>query len=422
MNKPSTELFKYWLQHGQTNSKTGKWMMFYSKHEIDLKWQKLVFLFEQKQLKGVLSMKVSTQRQLKENNKDCYVVFLYCHNQSEALTKEIGQNILDKTKYFCYDYGSCIYYKDFKNNDKNYTYKLKTTIPNKKPLNKESLLRIKAINDLEDLSAIKEPKYVILDIETNGIGSFRPPLQRPIEIAYRILNKEFKLLYKSISFVKGIKRIDWGDKMKCPYSVKEVNQKGKLLEIIVEKLNRILSKNTYIIGHNIEFDLGCINHHSHIKLKECQTFDTMYRSLNICRLENKVKNDNEENSKTISKEDNTKIENNKKDNIKLPKLLETANYFGIKYTQNKLHTAYYDILITEKCFIAILKYLKEYVSIFEHKGYHQYIKIGSLKYVKMVKAKRINGVVNKVTDDDILKYNEHDLDLYKKGKLKVKTS
>ncbi len=241
-------------------------------------------------------------------------------------------------------------------------------------------------------------KYIILDIETSGIGSFRPPIQKPIEIAFRVLSNNMELIYKYVSFIKTVKKIDWGNNMKCPYTVEEVNKKGKNLEIVVKELNKYFHSEVYIVGHNIMFDLGCINYHSKIKLKDFKFFDTMKRSINICNIRT--------------------IFNDSGDRLKFPRLSELAEFFEVNYKSSKLHGAYYDILITEKCFICILKFLKENVSTFEYEGFHKYIKIDSNEYNKRTdwfdNPEIFKNILN-ITNDDILKYSEHDLDRYRKN-------
>lgn len=207
--------------------------------------------------------------------------------------------------------------------------------------------------------SLKDAKYIILDIETNGIGTFKPPVQKPIEIAFRVLSCNMELIYKYISFISPVKKINWGNEINCPYTVEEINKKGIKLEIVVEKLNKILHSEVYIVGHNIMFDIGCINYHSKIKLKDCKYFDTMKRSINICTI----------------------FRSNGKE-LKFPKLSELAEHFKIKYEYDKLHNAYYDVLITEKCLVCILKFLKENVSTFEYNGFHKYIKINSIEHNK----------------------------------------
>lgn len=172
-------------------------------------------------------------------------------------------------------------------------------------------------------------KYLILDIETTGIGTFRPPKQRPIEISWKAIDQNNKE-QKYSTFVKGVEKIDW-NKGKCPYSVKEVNEKGRKLEDVVSDINSIVDNNTIIVGHNVEFDLGCINCFSDVKIKKTQQYDTMKKSVNICKLPSPYKGLR----------------------YKYPKLGELASHFNIDYNENKAHRGQYDVEITEKCFFKL---------------------------------------------------------------------
>lgn len=320
MEPPSQNNKKYWLWCGPETPTLGKWMFFYQKDEIDSKWAQLCLLFQKKELPGVVSMKVSTKKNCHANKRDTHVVFVFCVYTDEASVKSVAQNILDKTNYFCYEYGSNIYYKPYQ--AQKWKYYLKTNVP----------LRLYPNEAKPHEIECEKAKYIILDIETNGIGSFRPGNQRPIEIAYRALNSDKKLMFKFEGFVKGVTKIDWGKEKECPYSVAEVNSKGVELETIMTDLNKLISNETIIVGHNIAFDLECLNHWSRVWLKDVKTFDTMTQSRELCKLPSKSG-----------------------EGFKAPKLSELASFLKIEVEGEKLHTAYYDVLITGKCFLALLE-------------------------------------------------------------------
>lgn len=171
-------------------------------------------------------------------------------------------------------------------------------------------------------------QFLILDIETDGIGTFRPPTHTPIEISYRALDNKKKCFKIYSKFVKGIKKINWSGGVKCPYTVEQVNKNGISLEEIVQEINKITNGNTCIVGHNIDYDIGCINRHSKIRLNNTKTYDTLKNSINVCKIPGKW-------------------------GYKYPSLQETAKHFGISFDAKKYHTSSYDVEITEKCFFKL---------------------------------------------------------------------
>ena len=63
--------------------------------------------------------------------------------------------------------------------------------------------------------------YIVLDIETNGIGSFRPPTQTPIQVSFQHIDSAGRVLSSYSEFIKGVKKITWGGSIgECPWSLR----------------------------------------------------------------------------------------------------------------------------------------------------------------------------------------------------------
>jgi len=163
--------------------------------------------------------------------------------------------------------------------------------------------------------------YCVLDIETDGVGTFRPPKQRPIQLSYEILDNDFNIVKTYNSYINGVDRIEYGDK-----TVEFINDNGKNKEEVFERLLSDISMDTIMVGHNVEFDLGCLeNMMGYIFSNE--KIDTMKISTDIC-----------------------KMPPFKYGKYKFPKLEELANFLKIEINKSRLHDSEYDVYVTRECF------------------------------------------------------------------------
>ena len=80
---------------------TGKWMLFYDKKTLDDAWSLAKTLYREDKLKGVVSMKCSTNyKNSRASTQNDGVIILYCNNSSDEDTiMDIGKNILNTFKY-----------------------------------------------------------------------------------------------------------------------------------------------------------------------------------------------------------------------------------------------------------------------------------------------------------------------------------
>lgn len=116
----------------------GKWMLFYNKNIINDKWKKVLELFKENKLEGVINVKVSTNMKNQNNNmSNSSVIVLYCDNSRDKKTIiNIGKKIQELMEY---TEQKCMYYKlnynpNMENNKRHYLYQLK--------INKEKQLEI----------------------------------------------------------------------------------------------------------------------------------------------------------------------------------------------------------------------------------------------------------------------------------------
>jgi len=187
-------------------------------------------------------------------------------------------------------------------------------------------------------------KFLIIDIETNGIGSFRPPRQRPIQISFELIKLDGSSLKKYSKFIKNVKKIQWGNSIgNCPWSVEFLNKNGIPIEDCMKEIENYLDEKTICVGHNIDFDIDTLlYHYDSDKLKTLKRICTMKTTTNYCKI--KMENNYYNNS----------------NNYKWPKLYELADKLKIEYDYGKFHDSNYDVEITKKCFLKLfdLKYYK----------------------------------------------------------------
>lgn len=178
-------------------------------------------------------------------------------------------------------------------------------------------------------------KFLILDIETNGIGTFRPATQTPIQVSFQLVNDEGETLIDYSEFIKGVKAIKWGGSIgECPWTVDYVNSVGVPISSCIASIKDALDDDTIIVGHNIEFDISALMNTRHSKtITIAKQICTMKRSVEFCKIPSKYKYSA----------------------YKWPKLIELANSLDIEVDDSKFHDSVYDVEITKQCFLSLLR-------------------------------------------------------------------
>jgi DNA polymerase-3 subunit epsilon len=172
-------------------------------------------------------------------------------------------------------------------------------------------------------------KFIYIDVETNGIGPFRPAQQRIVQLAWLIGKTE------KAYFVSGVDAVS--DKVPHPYDVKFLIENGDDFNMVIKEFYEDLKRSSHIVAHNAAFDIGCIL--NELRLREMQVpesadisaeirskpvIDTMKKTVDICKIDGKY-------------------------GYKWPKL-EELYYFCFKAKPNlKLHDALNDCMVTRDC-------------------------------------------------------------------------
>jgi DNA polymerase-3 subunit epsilon len=181
----------------------------------------------------------------------------------------------------------------------------------------------------------KEPKNLIyIDVETNGIGPFRPAQQRVVQLAWIINDTE-----KSY-FISGVTAVS--DKVPHPYDVEFLAEHGSDFNMVIQDFYNDLREATHIVAHNASFDIGCILNELRLReeslssgeiadeIKNKSVFDTMKRTVNICKLDGKY-------------------------GYKWPRLEELYYFCFQKKPDLILHDALNDCMVTRDCLNMLVK-------------------------------------------------------------------
>ena len=203
--------------------------------------------------------------------------------------------------------------------------------------------------------------FLIFDFETTGIDNnakdkYKPypkhkkPLPRenyPVELAARLIDQSGKTLNEMRVLIKGAERLSpWVLENCTHFNIEKINESGVSFEEALNMLADMVSNETVLVAHNIDYDWNAVlcstvidkkleNHSSYIKLKGCTRFCTMI---------------NETTKKTKQAYYWRKIQK-----MVGPKLQQIAADYGIEYDKDHAHDANYDVSITTKCLIKMIE-------------------------------------------------------------------
>ena len=175
------------------------------------------------------------------------------------------------------------------------------------------------------------------DIETDGIGTFRPPNQKLIQLA-ALIDGTYHVWYSSdVSEVS--------DTHPFPSLLEKCKTHGIPTRQILTEFYELLQPNTQLVAHNLEFDCGtllseCKNHRNR-KLYELIRNIRMNNKL-LCTMRNSIEFCG---IPFVNKYDSSTIR------YKFPKLSELANKFDIEVDEEKVHNAIYDVELLHACYL-----------------------------------------------------------------------
>ena len=130
-------------------------------------------------------------------------------------------------------------------------------------------------------------KYLVLDTETNGIGTFNPPTQRAVQVSWiREDGTEHDYL------LKGVKKISTQPSYPCKHiTVEKLDKEGVTFAEAWSHLRKDIKEVDVIVIHNAQFDMGILYREMRIaKLPNLKTEWNLLRSKKVCCTMNKSEN------------------------------------------------------------------------------------------------------------------------------------
>lgn len=102
----------------------------------------------------------------------------------------------------------------------------------------------------------------VLDVETNGVGGFRPPRQRVMQLAYGAWSPDAPLALADVAsvYVRGAGRVAPAARGVHGLSPEFCETRGVSLGEAVSSLCAAMGSCDELVGHNLEFDVGCLLH------------------------------------------------------------------------------------------------------------------------------------------------------------------
>lgn len=178
-------------------------------------------------------------------------------------------------------------------------------------------------------SIIKPKTYLVFDLETNGIGSFRPPTQTITQLAFIKFSNTGEILDTYSAILKGATQIK--NHPSVTITLDKINKEGIDPKIAIDKFLNSIDENVTLCSHNYEFDKGLIMNHID-KWPSNPSICTMRLSTDFCRL--------------------PKLgPASRYPGYKFPNLKELSTKLKIKSDETKFHDALYDCYITKECVI-----------------------------------------------------------------------
>lgn len=178
--------------------------------------------------------------------------------------------------------------------------------------------------------------FIVLDIETNGIGTFRPGRQRAIQVCYVKCDHNGKILKSYETFIKGV-RSSRSPVMPDDWTLELINKQGIDIKDCIKEIELDIDANTIIVGHNIDFDIDCLVYMCPSEIiSQTRRICTMKSSVQFCKMPRQGVG-------------------SRYGGYKWPKLKELAECMDIVVEDDRLHDASYDIELTKKSFFELTR-------------------------------------------------------------------
>ena len=188
-------------------------------------------------------------------------------------------------------------------------------------------------NTFKTFKTFKMPRSLILDTETNGIGTFRPARQRIVQWSWITPDGEERNY-----FVKGADEIS--QHVPHDITVEKLNEVGKTFEEVYDIFKTDLENCDRVVAHNAIFDMSSIRNEMKLRgfseeerdvLRNFPLYCTMKNSTQYCAIPQM----NKKGEKTKS--------------FKWPRLEELYNVLFGHSPEGTLHDSLWDCRILKNC-------------------------------------------------------------------------
>ena len=139
-------------------------------------------------------------------------------------------------------------------------------------------------------------KYLILDTETNGIGTFRPARQRLVQWSWILYDEKNGNTIEKDYFVYGADKIS--EHVPHSITVDYLQKNGHNFLEVYKIFKKDLNNIDIIVAHNLSFDIGILRNEMKLnglideerdKLKKKRSFCTMKQLTEYCNILRKKK-------------------------------------------------------------------------------------------------------------------------------------
>jgi len=174
-----------------------------------------------------------------------------------------------------------------------------------------------------------QSKIFVLDLETNGYGTFEPPTQIPTQISWIMMTHDGNKLAERDYIVKGATSVKPG--LQNSLSVDRIEREGVPIGDVIEEFYSQLSPHDFIVTHNAAFDVGLLVRYRSPPFPLQNVICTMRDTTDFCQIV-------------------TRYGSNK-----WPKLKELAEKLNVPFDDTSLHDSLYDCEILQQCFFNLIK-------------------------------------------------------------------
>ena len=95
--------------------------------------------------------------------------------------------------------------------------------------------------------------YIFVDVETNGIGTFRPPTQTITQLSFIKTDKLGNIICKYSNLIKGA--VELADIPQVVFTLDQLNNEGVDLKDALLEFQKAVEDNPLFVAHNVDFDL-----------------------------------------------------------------------------------------------------------------------------------------------------------------------